>query len=100
MARCSTCRTRLPLARAWWHARTTLRGLMLRTTTGVNRPGCEHRWRIEHALHHRLSDARVLLTILLLLIPLVVWQIRIVATFSRVRPVRPGESVDYPLSAR
>jgi hypothetical protein len=121
---CPTCHTQLPLARVGWRARKTLRGLMLRETTGVICPGCGDRWvivqvgpvvvglssffigiaaawvliRLQNVLHHPLRDPQILLAILLLLVPLVFWQNRIVPLFSGLRPVGKGESVHFPLS--
>ena len=104
-----------------------MRGLMLRETTGVICPECGHRWvivqvgavlvgiasffvgiivavmvliRLEQVVHHRLSDAQILLAILVLLVPLMFWQLRIVPLFCSVRPVTKGESVHFPLSQR
>lgn len=112
LAHCPICNSPLPLARVWWRAR-TIRGVLLRETTGVVCSRCGERWVIaqeravvvgfvsltvggfasgmgvvglQNLLHHRLTDAQIILSLLVLLAPLAWWQFRIVPLFCRVRP--------------
>jgi hypothetical protein len=47
-----------------------------------------------------MTNAQVILAVLVLGALLALWQFRVVPLFCRVRPVPAGESVDFPLSER